>query len=173
MFCYCSEEDDDIVSSGPGIEREVMYTVYHQFEMAAEQWFMPRADNLATLATSHSIATARYVPAARLSDLSILGAIVAILLIHGIAPARLDPLVLQYFIYDCDLNSIHPILLSEWHPDLHSTITQWIQMGPNGNIDGYRGHFATYHDISVGFKYFYYLLICSNSSSLSKGRSAS
>src|SRR6266481_6312013 len=110
MFCYCSEEDDDIVSSGPGIEREVMYTVYHQFEMAAEQWFMPRADNLATLATSHSIATARYVPAARLSDLSILGAIVAILLIHGIA---------------------------------------------------------------VGFKYFYYLLICSNSSSLSKGHSAS
>jgi len=122
ISCYGSEESNDIVSSGPGIEREVIYTAYKEFEMAAAQWFMPCADSLLTIATSLSMATAQYVPATRLSNLSILGAIVALLLIHGIAPGKLDPVVLHYFIYSCDLRSIHPALLSEWHPELHETI---------------------------------------------------
>lgn len=151
-FHNCREDDDNLHSSGPGIEREVIYTLYQQFERSSDQWFTPRADNFVTLATSLSMATAQYVSPARLSSLSILGATVSLLLIHGIAPGRLDPSVLQYFIYGCDLESIHPAFLSEWHPEIHQTITKWLAMGPSGDVDPFQGHFATYHDIVVSPK---------------------
>jgi hypothetical protein len=150
MMFLCREEEDGILSSGPGIEREVIYAAYRQFEGIPEQWFIPRADNLVTLATSHSMGTARYVSASRLSDFSVLGAIVALLLIHGIAPGKLDPVVLQYFVYGCNIASVHPAFLREWHPDIHDTVTRWIAAGPSGCIDFCRAHFASYHDISVG-----------------------
>jgi len=146
---FSREEEEGILSSGPGIEREVIYAAYQQFESIPEQWFIPRADNLVTLATSHSMATARYVSAGRLSDLSVLGTIVALLLIHGITPGKLDPVVLQYFVYGCDIASIHPAFLREWHPEIHDTVARWIAVGPDGCIDFCRAHFASYHDISV------------------------
>jgi hypothetical protein len=137
------------VSSGPGIEREVLYTAYQQFEKAAEQWFIPRANDRLTLATSLLMATAQYVSPAQLSDLNVLGAIIALLFIHGIAPGKLDPVVLQYFIYDCDLASVHSAFLREWHPSIHEMITHWIATGPDGNVEPFIGHFAAYLDISV------------------------
>ena len=134
MF-LCREEEEGILSSGPGIEREVIYAAYRQFESIPEQWFIPQADNLMSLATSHSMGTAQYVSTSRLSDLSVLGAIVALLLIHGIAPGKLDPVVLQYFVYGCNIASIHPAFLCEWHPDIHDTVTRWIAAGPYGGIN--------------------------------------
>ena len=115
---YSREDDDDIVSSGPGIEREVIYTAFRQFEKAVDQWFLPCADNLLTLAASCSMAAARYIAPAALSDLSVLAAVVALLLIHGITPGRLDPTVLQYFIYDhCNSPYISLRMASRSSPD--------------------------------------------------------
>jgi hypothetical protein len=52
------------VSSSPGIEQEVFYTAYQQFKKAAEQWFIPPANDRLTLATLLSMAPARYVSSA-------------------------------------------------------------------------------------------------------------
>lgn len=82
------------MSSSPGIEQEVFYTAYQQFKKAAEQWFIPPANDRLTLATLLSMAPARYVSSAWLSDLNVLEAIIALLLIHDIAPEKLDPVVL-------------------------------------------------------------------------------
>lgn len=136
-------------STGVGIEREAIHAAFKLFEGSTAQWFTPRADDFFTPATSHSMATSRYVTAARLADLTILGALTALLLIHGIAPGRLDPVFLQYLVYDCDIEAVHSTFLGEWHPSIRQTIMQWLAVGPDGDISDFQAHFATYHDLPV------------------------
>lgn len=95
------------------------------------------------------MAVAGDIPTERLIKLTQLGALSALLLIHGIAPGRLDPVFLHYLIYDCNLEAVHPSFLGEWHPDIRGQLMQWIAAGSEGNIDQFQGHFATYHDIPV------------------------
>jgi hypothetical protein len=78
-----------------------------------------------------------------------MGALAALLLIHGIAPYPLDPVVLHFFIHNCDLHAIHPSFLSEWHPELCCIIQDWINMGSSGDPTPFQSHFASYHDLQV------------------------
>lgn len=61
----------------------------------------------------------------------------------------LDPVLLHYFVHDCDLNSIHADIMEEWHPELKQTISNWLSLGPDDDISGFRDHLATYHDKQV------------------------
>lgn len=102
-----------------------------------------------SLVTSHPIATARYSSAARKMDLVVLGAIMALLMIHGIAPEGFDPLVLQYFVHGCNLHSLHQTIVKEFKPELHDTIQSWITTGPGGDVTPFQAHYATYHGCQV------------------------
>ena len=96
---------------------------------------------------------AQYVPDAWKRDLSILGAVVAMCLIHGMSAAPLDPVLLHFFIHKSDLHSIHPGILGEWHPSLKQLVSDWITLGPHGNAntDAFRTHFLMYQDLQVSF----------------------
>jgi hypothetical protein len=89
------------------------------------------------------------VPASRKRNMMILGAITAFSIINGISFHPIDPILLHFFIHDCDINSIRPEFLAEWHPDLKKTITDWIALGPYDNPAPFQAHFAVYHDIQV------------------------
>lgn len=91
--------------------------------------------------------------------MSILGAITALCLIRGMSTFPLDPVLLQFLIHDCDLHSIHPALLGEWHPELKQTISAWIALGPHGDAAPFQGFFATYYDRQASIFTIHYLLL--------------
>lgn len=80
--------------------------------------------------------------------MSAFGAIIAVCLLCGVS-VPLDPVVLHYFINGCDLHSIHPQILGEWHPTLKKTIMEWLDVGPHGDVGAFQGHFAIFHDMQV------------------------
>lgn len=145
-----------VCSVGDGIEREVLHTLLEEFRVTATEWFMPRADGYSTLATTHNISSAQHIPSSRLRNLSILGAVTALCLLHSMSATPWDPVFLQFLVHDCDINSIHRPFLSEWHPALTQTISDWLEAGPQGDVAHFQDHFATYHDLQVSPHSFIY-----------------
>jgi hypothetical protein len=150
-FSHSTEEHDinSTRSFGEGIEREVMCAILEVFRGDDAQWFNMRADGHCALSTSHTLSSARFVSMARKQNMAILGAAVALCLIRGMSTMPLDPIVIHFFIHDCDIHSIHPAILGEWHPRLRQTISDWLRLGPHGNPAPFQEHFATFHDLQV------------------------
>lgn len=112
---------------------------------------LPRYDGLSTIKTQHPYISSLYTSQSRLQQLKVLGALVALSLIHGQSPHPLDPLFLHFIINNCDIRSLHRGFVSEWHPELRMVIDQWLEMGPNGDPSQpiFQAHFASYHDTDV------------------------
>lgn len=148
----------EIRSMGDGIEREVFQTLMAQYlQEEATQWLNPRAAGLCTLATTHSVEMARCISPSRLENMSIFGAVIAMCLLRGVSVPPLNPVVLHFFIHDCNIHSLHPDIIGEWHPSLKKTITDWLNTGPDGNITSFQDFFATYFDLQVSDKLFQYM----------------
>ena len=145
------DDNETIRSLGEGIERELIYTLLEQYRQSSGQWFALHEDGHSTLAISYPLAMAQCVPLSRLRNMAILGAAVAMSLVRGMSTIPLDPVLLHFFVHDCDLHSIHPGVLGEWHPKLKQTISDWIALGPDGdaNTPTLQNHFITYHDLQV------------------------
>ena len=81
--------------------------------------------------------------------MGILGALSVLSLIHGMSVFPLDPVFLHYLVHGCNLHSIHPGFLGEWHPGLKLIISDWIALGPDGNATDFRACFVNYFDIQA------------------------
>lgn len=136
-----------MTSLGIGIEREVIHTMFSSY--IDKSWLTPRADNHATLAVIYPESSWALIPEQRLLGCAKLGALAALLLIQGHCPSPLDPLILQYFVHDKNFHSLSPTFVGEWHPNLRTTILDWIEVGHSGNINSFHGHFASYLDLEV------------------------
>ena len=68
---------------------------------------------------------------------------------HSISAALLDPLALHFFTHDCNIHTIHPTLLTDWHPTFKQVISNWIDLGPNRDPGPFQSHFVSYHDLQV------------------------
>lgn len=120
---------------------------FEHYRNDASQWFVQRAGGYSSIAITNMMTP---VPNARLRCIAILGALTALMLIHGMAPTPLSPVLIHYFIHDCDLQAIYPSFLAEWIPDLHETLKSWLAVDPSSkDISQFRAHFASYHDIEV------------------------
>jgi hypothetical protein len=136
-------------SLGDGIEREVITAIFEEYIRGGPQWITLHDDGHGTLTTTLSMNSSRFIPPARLHAMSIFGAITALCLIRGMSAFPIDPVLLHYFVHNCDLHSIHPALLAEWHPTLKQTLLEWITLGPQGDASVFRGTFASYCDLQV------------------------
>ena len=85
-----------------------------------------------------------------MQDMAVLGAVISLCLMRGITAAPLDPLFVHFCVHGCgDINAIHPALLEEWHPEQKRVISDWIAIGPSGDVTPFQGYFASYHDLQV------------------------
>lgn len=141
--------DHPTLALGSGIEREVLLLAFQHYRDGGARWFTPRMDGFSSITVSQSLASARYIAPQRLRDLRCLGALTALLLINRMPPTPLDPLLLQFLIYDCSLHAIYPALCAEWHPELHGLIQSWLALGPEGDISAFQAHFVSYHEHEV------------------------
>lgn len=127
----------------------MIFTTFCGYLIEPSRWFLPLVDNAASLQTSVRFFLSRSVDQDQLERVKKLGALCALLLINGQCPEPFNPLIFQYIINDCDLQSLHEHLVGEWHPDLRTTIRQWIDMGETGDVTPFRSHFASFHNQSV------------------------
>lgn len=142
--------EDEVVSFGHGVEREVVFTLLAKYYSKPTEWFHERADGHSTLRIVHPALVARLIPATRLRDCAKFGATCALALTYGMTLGpHFGPGVLQYIIHGCDLASLHPAFVGEWYPELKRTISDWIAAGPDGDITAFQSHFAIYHDMQV------------------------
>ncbi|CAA7258598.1 unnamed protein product [Cyclocybe aegerita] len=135
-------------STGRGVEQEAVYVAFNTFRKNESEFFLPRAGNYSSLAVTHSFSTS-FISPAHLQKLAVLGALSALMLIYGMAPEPLSPVLVHYMIHDCDFNSIHPGLLSEWLPELQQLLRCWIDGDHSLDLIHFREHFATYHDMQI------------------------
>ncbi|KAJ8079423.1 hypothetical protein PM082_021939 [Marasmius tenuissimus] len=139
----------DLISSGAGLEREVVQTLCHSyFIKSASTFFMPLGPEFSTLAAVNG-ASARWMSEAQKVEWGVLGTLVALSLIYGFDTTPLNPLLLIYLINDCDIISLHSLLVLRWFPELHATLKAWTQLGHQDDITQFAGHFASYHDCDV------------------------
>ena len=82
-------------------------------------------------------------------QLIILGTIVGLSLIQGVAFEPLNPVLLHWLLNDCKLGAISPSILEAFHPNLKLLLMDWNDYGPEGDITRFEAHFATYHDLQV------------------------
>lgn len=141
-------------SVGDGIAREVFHTAFHRhIENNHSAYFLPRDNNTSTLRTLYPRSMAGLVPEDRIMNLRVLGALCALLMLHGQPPGHFGPGVFLYIISSFDLNAITSNFLGDWYPDVRHLILDWQDIGPGGSISAphFRQYFATYHDIQVGY----------------------
>jgi hypothetical protein len=116
---------DGVQSMGEGIEREVLQTAFQEFQDHPTMWFLQRQEthsSLVTLGLQRRQESSTSPMTQRSIKLSVLGALTSLLLLNGVPPVPLSPVLLHYFIHDSDLNSISPDLLGNWYPDLGKLI---------------------------------------------------
>jgi len=92
-----------------------------------------------------------HVSQKRLDDLTDLGSLVALNLIHGYPTLPLNPLLLQYLLNNCDINSLTKDEVSKWFPNLSHLLSIWLDMTHEDPIDAniFASQLATYHDLQV------------------------
>jgi hypothetical protein len=110
-------------------------------------------DGHATLTTTHPLSSSRFIPSDRLRNMEVLGAVSALCLIRGMSTHPIDPVLLHYFVHGCNLHSIHPALLAEWHPALKRTLVDWIELGPHGDAAAFQSAFASYCNMQASLSY--------------------
>ncbi|KAK7060972.1 hypothetical protein VNI00_000707 [Paramarasmius palmivorus] len=144
------DEEDEFVTSGPGTEFEVVqYFVKKHLDNQGDGLLVQRVDQYSTLATV-PIHAARWITEQKKQALGILGTAAALSLVYGMGAEPINPLLLVYLINGGDLRCLTPGLMAKWFPQVHQTIQDWISAGPEGDTSRFQGHFATYHDMTIG-----------------------
>ncbi|KAJ7266480.1 hypothetical protein B0H12DRAFT_1099703 [Mycena haematopus] len=141
--------DGTVLSLGVGPEREVLYGVFLRFIEHPEKYFTPREQGRYAISTTISMAHRFLVSPVRIRELKILGAVLSLMLLHGMTPAPISPALFQFVFHDCNLNALTPEFLAEWYPELKLLLTNWVAIGPAGDLAPFQAHFSTYHDLQV------------------------
>ncbi|KAF8221415.1 hypothetical protein L208DRAFT_1328137 [Tricholoma matsutake] len=89
------------------------------------------------------------VSVAQKQELKRLGAVCALFYIHGQTPIPLSPAVILFIVYKFNLHCLTPGFIGEWFVDLQKLIADWLESGPEGDLQPFASHFATYHDTEV------------------------
>lgn len=138
-----------LVTSGHGVETEVMHRAFQKFTQNHNAYFVEALDDFCTLRSQNPAAAASAVSVQRKTDMKKLGALVALMIVGGWKPGRIDPLFIYLLVHDFDFHSLTPDLVEDWHPALARLIKNWIQVGPEGDIRSFESHLLSYHDIQV------------------------
>ncbi|KAJ6467428.1 hypothetical protein C8R45DRAFT_1106169 [Mycena sanguinolenta] len=122
------------VSSGEGILREVYHIALQKTMESGQQWLTPRADGKLSLLSVRSAGFGPHTFGPRQRMIGIAGAMWALVMIRGLAVDPVDIALLQFLFNDCDLNSLHPAFIAEWHPAVKAVCDAWKRAGPTGSV---------------------------------------
>ncbi|KAH7869900.1 uncharacterized protein C8R40DRAFT_708958 [Lentinula edodes] len=139
------------VTSGGGFERSVLLLLFQKyFEKRFEELCTPLIDCYYTLSTVPMSSTTPISETKR-RDLGLFGATVALALVNGYLPEKLNPLLLVYFLSDCQFECLNRTAVMDLFPELGATIDDWLSTpyDNDSNLNRFQAHFATYHNMEV------------------------
>ncbi|KAJ3757313.1 hypothetical protein EV360DRAFT_71247 [Lentinula raphanica] len=138
------------ITSGPGVEKEVMTLFFKTSFEAASDLLTRVSDEYATLATV-PMQSASDMSNIKKDELTHFGSVVGLSLIHGTYPDTLNPLLLIYLLNACNLSSMTKALVLEFFPTLYHTLIEWLALDyrDNSSLPSFERHFATYHNLQV------------------------
>ena len=145
------------------MEREVIFSAYSKYLQSPSAWFLPRANDRATLQTSRSSLLGHLIPLSRIRAVKILGALCALLLINGICPDPFNPLLFLFIIYKFNIHSLDRETVGEWHPELRQTIDDWLAAGATDDTTPFRNIFCSYLNMDVSVRFNIYFLSLTSS----------
>ncbi|KAJ7912831.1 hypothetical protein B0H13DRAFT_1874415 [Mycena leptocephala] len=133
-----------VISSGEGILREVYHIALQKTMATGRQWLTPRSDGKLSLLCLRSSGFGPHTSGPRQRMIGIAGAI-------GLAVDPVDIALLQFLFNGCDLNSLHPTFMAQWHPAVKAVCDAWKQAGPAGSVDTplIASHLVTYVGIEI------------------------
>ncbi|KAK7021970.1 hypothetical protein VNI00_017119 [Paramarasmius palmivorus] len=139
---------DQYVTSGPGVEREVMHALATEYlSTRASEFFIKRLGDHSTL-TTIPMQLARLMSPSKRKELGILGAIVRLSLIHGYPIEPINPLLLVFILSEFDLVSLSRSLVSTWYPELFDVLSTWNSMNEDDLIPpNVAAHLISFHDM--------------------------
>ncbi|KAJ4499892.1 hypothetical protein C8R41DRAFT_753330, partial [Lentinula lateritia] len=106
------------VTSGGGFERSVLLLLFQKyFEKRFEELCTPLIDCYYTLSTVPMSSTTPISETKR-RDLGLFGATVALALVNGYLPEKLNPLLLVYFLSDCQFECLNRTAVMDLIPEL-------------------------------------------------------
>ncbi|KAJ7468521.1 hypothetical protein FB451DRAFT_1400897 [Mycena latifolia] len=128
---------------GRGVEREAWWALFNSLDTSS--FVVQGLDGFYTL-RSHfpSADNPREVPVARLEKLRQFGTVSAMLMVEGQYPGRLDPAIFQFNIHGCDIHSLHPAFISEWHPGHRLDVSNFLQLPPDADPTEYQSLFISH-----------------------------
>ncbi|KAH7869462.1 uncharacterized protein C8R40DRAFT_1059276, partial [Lentinula edodes] len=110
------------VTSGGGFERSVLLLLFQKyFEKRFEELCTPLIDCYYTLSTVPMSSTTPISETKR-RDLGLFGATVALALVNGYLPEKLNPLLLVYFLSDCQFECLNRTAVMDLFPELGNAI---------------------------------------------------
>lgn len=87
----------------------------------------------------------------RTTEIAVFGALVSLLIVHGIAPTPMCPLFILWVMHRCDFSCITQGLLTEWYPNFALTVQDLNDLGPGGNLDRFQALLDTYANETVSY----------------------
>ncbi|KAJ3878406.1 hypothetical protein F5051DRAFT_428200 [Lentinula edodes] len=142
----CIDDQDDYISSGPGLEQSTVTEVFRRFfEEREGEFCTPLYEEYTTLQSADL-----QISPSKHDDLVLFGAVTALALIYGHYPGRFNPLLLIYLLNDCNLSCLHRNLVSSYLPSITDTLDRWLNIGPMDSVMDFTSHFASYHNIQLG-----------------------
>ncbi|KAH7868875.1 uncharacterized protein C8R40DRAFT_1177314 [Lentinula edodes] len=140
------DDQDNYVSSGPGLEQSTMTEVFHQFfEEREDEFCTTLYEDYTTLQCMDL-----QISPSKHEELVLFGAVTALALVYGHYPGHLNPLLLIYLLNNCDLSCLHRDLVSSYLPSVSEMLDRWLNLGPTDSIGEFASHFASYHNIQIG-----------------------
>jgi hypothetical protein len=142
------------VTSGPGVEREVVHTLAKEYlESRKGEFFAIRYDGFATLAMVPA-QSALLMSESKKKDLQLLGAIVGLSLLYGYPVDPINPLLLIYLLSNNKATSLSKSVVSTWFPELFKILSTWISLSPTDTIpQDVANHLINYHETAVRLHY--------------------
>ncbi|KAJ3902275.1 hypothetical protein F5879DRAFT_1044026 [Lentinula edodes] len=141
--------DEELVTSGPGVEQSVMNRLFEEyFVTRASEFCTPLLEDFGTL-TAFPQTESTHLSEEKKEELAMFGAVTALALIHGHYPGCLNPLLLIFFLNGNELRSLHRQLVIQYFPSLGHTLDAWLHIGPSDDVQQFASHFASFHNIQV------------------------
>ncbi|KAF9068233.1 hypothetical protein BDP27DRAFT_1422122 [Rhodocollybia butyracea] len=144
-----SEGNSVYVSGGPGVEQEVMNALFKSYFDHEDEFCTALIDEHTMLTAMPNTQTSDLSPLKR-KQLILYGAVSALALVYGSYPGHFNPLLLIYFLNNCNLHCLHRNLIVLYFPFLVTTLDAWLMLDPNDDVcsSQFLTHFSTFHNIS-------------------------
>ncbi|KAJ7581705.1 hypothetical protein C8J56DRAFT_1056710 [Mycena floridula] len=139
------------ISPGRGVADEALGFIFNSFTLPpnSNAFLKPLYDDKCSLAFSTPIQLAASTSEERLDEMTLFGAVTAMMMQSGRNPYPFSPLFLQYCSNNLDIRLLNRSIVAEYEPELYQHLCTIIDAGPTGDLSSVNCLLQSYCDRHV------------------------